>query len=85
MFVYCDLADYSIVGDTSAQILRNVPIKGKKHEIVTERFDVPHYVPVLNSHFESIQLNISNDLGDNVKFAVGKSVVKLHFRPVRLY
>jgi hypothetical protein len=85
MYVYCDIADYSIVGDTSAQILRNVPIKGKKHEIVTERFDIPHYVPVLNNHFESIHLNISNDLGNNVKFAVGKSVVKLHFRPLKLY
>ena len=85
MYVYCDLVDYSIVGDTSAQILRNVPIKGQKHEIVTERFDIPHYVPVLNSHFESIRLNISNDLGDNVKFAVGKSIVKLHFRPQKLY
>ena len=85
MYVYCDLVDYSIVGDTSAQILRNVPIKGQKHEIVTERFDIPHYVPVLNSHFETIKLNISNDLGESVKFAVGKSVVKLHFRPQKLY
>jgi hypothetical protein len=28
---------------------------------------------------------LANDLGDAVKFAVGKTIVKLHFRPARLY
>ena len=83
LFVYSDVADFSYVGDSCAQMLRIVPIKGTFMDIVTERFDIPHYVPVLRNHFESIQVGISTDLGDPAKFATGKSFIKLHFRPAR--
>jgi hypothetical protein len=85
IFIYCDVADYSLVGDTSAQVLRNVAIRGGKNQVVTEKFEAPHYTPVLPSHFETIHVLLANDLGDAVKFAVGKTIVKLHFRPARLY
>jgi hypothetical protein len=82
IFVYCDIADYSLVGDSATQFLRNVPIKGHEHGIVSEKFDSPHYVPVLPSYFETIHVHLANDLGDSIEFATGKTVVKLHFRQV---
>ena len=85
MFVYCDIADYSFVGDSLAQILRSVPIRGKYLEVVTERFDLGHYVPVLSNNFQTVSINLANELGNLVKFHAGRSMVKLHFRRYRPY
>ena len=85
LIVYSDIADYVLMGDSSSQVLRTVSIKGQFMELVTERFDIPHYTPVLMTHFETININISTDLGDTAKFATGKSLIKLHFRPQRPY
>ncbi|GAV01651.1 hypothetical protein RvY_12329 [Ramazzottius varieornatus] len=46
-------------------------------EVVTERFDMVHYVPVLLTNFENITINLANDLGDLVKFHAGKSTKSL--------
>ena len=85
LFVYCDVADYSLVGDTASQILRSVSIKGSFMELITERFDIPHYAPVLMNHFETISVSLATDLDETAKFATGKALVKLHFRPRRAY
>jgi len=81
LFVYCDVADYSLMGDSAAQILRTTSIRGSFMELITERFDVPHYVPVLTNHFEKVNVSISTDLEETARFATGKSLVKLHFHP----
>ena len=85
IFVYCDVADYSYVGDSLAQVLRSVPIRGEHLEVVTERFDLGHYMPVLLHNFESVTINLANELGDLVRFYAGRSMVKLHFRRYRPY
>jgi hypothetical protein len=47
LFLYTDLVDFCVIGDTVQQLLRAVPIKaGSAFELVTERFERPHYVPV---------------------------------------
>ncbi len=81
LFVYCDAADFSVVGDAVSQILRTVPIKANSaFQMVVEKFDAPHYVPVIRNYIENIQVSIESDLGDNAKFQIGKSLVKLHLR-----
>ena len=85
LYVYCDVADYGIIGDTSAQILRAVPIRGEQSTLVENRFDFPHYVPVLKTYFDNIQLVVTDEVGENAKFHSGKSLIKLHFRPQRPY
>jgi hypothetical protein len=85
LYVYCSVADYSFLGDEKAQILRTLSIGGKLNEARTERFDVGHYVPVLPSQFETIQVTIANETGENARFYSGKSLIKLHFRPYREY
>ena len=83
LFCYCSVADFSFVGDELAQILVSVPIKGTQMQVVSERFSLLHYVPVLTNHFDKISITLATDLGDNAKFSAGKSLVKLHFRPCR--
>lgn len=85
LYVYCDVADYGIVGETSSQILRAVPIRGELNMLVENRFDFPHYVPVLKTYFDNIHLIIADEVGANAKFHSGKTLIKLHFRPQRPY
>ena len=54
-------------------------------DVVTERFDIGHYVPLLLTTFENIRIELANDLGELAKFHAGKSMVKLHFRRYKLY
>lgn len=53
-----------------------VSIKGSFMDLITERFYIPHYTPVLMSHFETTTINIITDLEEIAKFATGKSSVK---------
>lgn len=84
LYLYTDIVCYGAVGDAVVQLLRTIPIKaGSAFEMVTERFDRPHYVPVIRNHIEALQMTVCSDLGNNAKFESGKTLTKLHFRPVR--
>jgi hypothetical protein len=81
LFVYCDIADFQVIGDTVAPILRTVPIRANSaFQTVVERFDYPHYVRVIRNYIETIEVSIVSDLGKDVQFKVGKSLIKLHLR-----
>lgn len=84
LYVYCNMVEPVIVGDTSVPLLRVVPVDGSYGSIITRAFDKPHYVPVLTNNFETVDINIATDMGDYVKFEFGKVVIKLHFRPRKL-
>ena len=79
-FVYCDVIDGQLVGDTNVRLLRTVPVAGKSGDIIAKAFDNIHYVGLNRSTFQQIEIQITDDLGRNVQFAHGRVVVKLHFR-----
>jgi len=81
MYVYCDAAAYSVVGDIETPLLRVCNISGKDGEMVRTIFTHPHYVPVARNDFETIEINISDEMGRPIPFIHGKSLVTLHFRP----
>jgi len=80
LYVYSDIASFSLVGDTKVPLLRVVDTQGTYGQMVSATFTHPHYVPLARSDFETIEINISNELGKPVPFEFGKSVVTLHFR-----
>ena len=43
-------------------------------------YNQPLYVPVNTSTFDTIEINIKDDTGQNVSFKAGKVICKLHFR-----
>jgi len=81
MYVYCDVAAYSIVGDVETPLLRVCKIGGKDGEFVRTIFTHPHYVPLGRNSFETIQINITDERGRAIPFMHGKSMATLHFRP----
>ena len=80
LFVYCDILEHVIVGDTKAPLLRSISVSGKPGDIVREIYDKPLYVPIQKKHFESIEIDIRSDFGEPVPFVNGKSLMTLHFR-----
>lgn len=80
MYVYCDVATHSIVGDTKTPLLRVCNVTGKHGDFVRHTYVQPHYVPVGRHDFDAIEIAIYNDMGKPMPFQYGKSVVTLHFR-----
>ena len=79
MFIYTDIIKPKIVGDIEAQLLRTVEIKTDSSQPVLN-YSKPNYSPLLINEFESIEISIINDVGNNVKFQSGKTILTLHFR-----
>ena len=80
IYVYCDIVQPQIVGDTSAQLLKSIPAKGKFGDIIAKTFTNIQYVPIRMKSFEAVEVLLRNDTGDPVPFERGKVVITLHFR-----
>ncbi len=83
LFVYTDIIEYNIVGDTRAPLLRNVGVEGEYGDTVTKTYDSPHYVSLKQKFISTIKIDIRDDVGDYIPFVGGKVIVKLHFRKRR--
>ena len=80
LYVYSDIVEHQIVGDTRAPLLRVVPIKEKQGKDVTANFEVPHYLPVSKKLFDVMEIDIRDATGQRIPFQRGRVVVKLHLR-----
>jgi len=80
IYIYCDLVEYTTVGDTMAPLLRAVPAQGTFGDIISNVFNFPHYLPVLKKEFQQIEIAIKNDQNKSLALQYGKTLVKLHFR-----
>ena len=80
LYVYCNLIEPWLVGDSRAPLLRIVPIEGHSGQMITKTYQHIHYLPLLQKHFRTIEIDIKKDTGERVPFELGKLVVTLHFR-----
>ena len=78
IYTYCDIIQPQIVGDTSAQLLRSIPVEGKYGDMKT--FTNIQYVPVQTKSFGDVKILLRNDTGDPMPFERGKVIMTLHFR-----
>ena len=83
LYVYCDLVQHQIVGDSKVPLLRIVPVKGKGGDIVTHTYENIQYVPVKGGDIFSIEIDIRDDTGKNVSFGSGRVLAILHLRKSR--
>ena len=80
IYVYCDIVEPQVVGDTSAQLLKSIPVEGTFGDIITKTFTNIQYVPIQRKSFEDVEVLLRSDTGDPVPFERGKVVTTLHFR-----
>lgn len=81
LFIYCDIIEPQVVGDTIAQLLRIVTVDKSKYLYGTHKMlPQPHYVPVLKREFETLEIDIRSDSGEPVPFEFGTVCVTLHFK-----
>ena len=82
LFVYSDLIHFQQVGDSYAPLLRVVDVKGSFGDVVNIRYHTVHYLPVSKGYIKSIQVEIKSDRNRCIDFVYGKTMLKLHFKPV---
>ena len=79
IFVYSNICQSSIVGDTEAPLLRVVKISGKPGDMVTTTYDRPMYINISQSDFDFVEVNLKDDSGYLINFTLGKVYITLHF------
>ena len=81
MYVYSSLVKDSIVSNVFAPIIRVVGLEDKpKSETIHREFTVPHYLPLRSSSFNEVVLELTDGMGNSMKFNQGNSVAVFHFR-----
>ena len=81
LFVYSDIVDYSVVGDTKAQLLRmvHVPASSAFGTSVVDRYENPYYLPLSTKEINSIEVDIKDDTNTPIGFEFGRVKIVLHF------
>ena len=79
LYVYCNLIEPRIIGDSEVPLLRIVPVEGHSGKMITKPYENIQYVPMLQKHFRTIEIDKKKDTGQRVPFELGKLVVTLHF------
>ena len=77
LYVYCDVVEPRVVGDSLTPLLPIVPVEVDHGEFVTW---IVHYVRVQRKTFQTLEVNIRHRTGKKVSFERGTLNVTLHLR-----
>ena len=80
LFVYSDIIDYQIVGNTKAMLLGVFPVKGARGEQQSWQFNPLQYITVPKNAIDTIRIQLCTPKGEPVPFTCGDSLARLHFR-----
>lgn len=82
LYLYTDIVNTTIVGDSEVPLLRVVPLKHSKanQNHIFQSFQHIQYQPVITSQTDVIEINIRRDNGIFVPFNSGKVIITLHFK-----
>ena len=83
LFVYSNICEPGIVGDTFAPLLRIVNIDAKQYNFgstVLKKYTPVSYVPLITNRFQTIDIDIRDQYGQPVAFEYGTLTVVLRFR-----
>ncbi|GBM42061.1 hypothetical protein AVEN_3242-1 [Araneus ventricosus] len=80
VYVYCDIVSPSLVGDSSASILKIIPVANEHSEQIVKNFSVPLYFRVKKQFFDVMEIEMRTSSGTPIKFIAGKRNFLLSFR-----
>ena len=82
MFVYPDIVELSLVGDTHAVSLGFLPIQSNFGDQAYWSFNPPYYVHLREKYITSITIQLCYDTGEVFPIANGKVLCRLNYRLV---
>ncbi|KAI8503792.1 hypothetical protein Bbelb_187630 [Branchiostoma belcheri] len=74
LYVYGDIVQHRLVGGVKVPLLRIIKIEGQDGDIVDHPIMTPHYIPLARKRFETMEIDIRNDLGAAVPFEQGRLI-----------
>ena len=88
MFLFCDLVQTEILGDTQTALLRSIPLEGFSCTDNRERKEVDHrsfsnllWKRIYESEFQSLTLTLANEMGQSMPFlSCGRTIITLALR-----
>jgi hypothetical protein len=82
MFIYCDIVEHLMVGDSQAPLLRTTHLHNSEHgAVVNQVFNPAHYVRICKPHISVIEVDIRTDSGAPFPLSTeGKLILTLHFK-----
>ena len=80
IYVYSDVIQTKLVGDTNVPLLSGVPLCGVFGEMAFKEYSSPVYIPLAKHVFSTIEMYITDSTGRPVQFSSGKVTVLLHFK-----
>ena len=88
LFIYCDICESYITGDVQTPLLRIVPIESRESNYAygtnqVKHFSLPFYIPLRQTRFRRIEIDIRDQLGKKIPFESGTLTVTLNFRRAR--
>lgn len=79
IFIYSDIIEPQVVGNSLVPLLRMVNIVGEEGQIITQTFR-PFYFPVQRTDFDTVSILLCNEYGEEIQFQGGIAAVIVHFR-----
>jgi len=81
LFVYCNLIDSVIVGNSFAPLLRAIPVQNLVTSVI--RFTrKPYFYPLASNNFQIIQTSIKDKTGKLIPFKFGETTLVLEFKKI---
>jgi len=84
VYIYCDLLEHAMVGDTKTPLLRIVnrktDVRQPYDSIEHATFNPVQYVPLQKKCFDTVTIQLMTDFGQPMPFVPGISLVVLEFR-----
>ena len=80
MYVYSDLVESQVVGDTQAILFHILVPRGEPGDVVAEEIKLPTHHRLRTFVFSSVKINIRGDTGEPIPFDSDTVRVTLHFR-----
>ena len=85
LHVYCDLVNHRHVGDILSPLLRHVPFSlhvRRDDYTETQVFNPVYFMSLQRNNFNTVEIDIRDDVGEPVPFESRKVVVTLVFRKI---
>ena len=85
LYIYSNIVQPHLCGTQYLSLLRTLNVEGTDGSYISKVYEIPHYLPLASNFIESIEIKITDDLGQNIQFQYGKIIIKLHFKQRSLF